>query len=71
MLYCGSIFFNFNYLGWNSRCPNQIYHLLTLKYFFVCGSLQLSFKQLQWTTCAIAKHHGSLVTKQNFASWRL
>ena len=24
----------------------------------------------QWTTCAIAKHHGSLVTKQNFTSWR-
>ena len=23
----------------------------------------------QWTTCAIAKHHGSLVTKQNFATW--
>ena len=25
----------------------------------------------QWTNCETAKHHGSLVTEQNFASWRL
>ena len=42
-------------------------HLRILSYIAVVLCLVIG----QWATCAIAKHHGSLVTKQNFASWRL
>ena len=28
-------------------------------------------KTFQWANCGMAEHHGSLVTKQKLASWRL
>ena len=33
--------------------------------------MEVRWRTFQSTNCETAKHHGSLVTEQNFASWRL
>ena len=35
-----------------------------------CARRETSYNN-QWVNCGIAKHHGSLVTQQNFSTWRL